>query len=125
MLGCSSSFDVSQSLLARNSRAHTPTHRQTDTHTHTHFHRAETCTTQSRMRKVEDSEKFMSSNFHIVWASKTDIGYYPLGRFQVKNYGKRFCNGFSSKDEITKTLKTKELPNLRNPKKGLLSQVSP
>jgi len=69
---------------------------------------------------MEDSEKFMSSNFHIVWASKTDIGYYPLGKFQVKNYGKRFCKGHSSKDEVTKILKKTELPILRNPKKGFI-----
>lgn len=69
---------------------------------------------------MEDSEKFMSSNFHIVWASKTDIGYFPLGKFQVKNYGKRFCKGFTSKDEVTKILKNIELPILRNPKKGFI-----
>jgi acyl-homoserine lactone acylase PvdQ len=69
---------------------------------------------------LEYSEKFMSANFHIVWATKTDIGYYPLGKFHVKNYGKRFCKGYNSKDQVTKTLKKNELPILRNPKKGFI-----
>jgi penicillin amidase len=69
---------------------------------------------------LEHSEKFMSANFHIVWASKTEIGYYPLGKYHVKNYGKRFCKGFNSNDQVTKTLKKNELPSLRNPKKGFI-----
>lgn len=68
----------------------------------------------------DESDKFMSGNFHLIWATKNDIGYLPLGKFTVKSYKNRFCRGYSSKDDVGKFLKRSELPLIKNPKKGYI-----
>ncbi len=68
----------------------------------------------------DEADKFMSSNFHMIWATKSDIGYLPLGKFTVKSYKNRFCRGYSSKDDVGKFLKRTELPLIKNPKKGYI-----
>lgn len=68
----------------------------------------------------DEADKFMSGNFHLIWATKSDIGYLPLGKFTVKSYKNRFCKGYSSQDDVGKFLKRTELPLIKNPKKGFI-----
>jgi len=67
---------------------------------------------------IDETDKSIMGNFHLIWATKRDIGYIPLGKFTVKNYKNRFCKGYSSKDDVGKFLKKMELPIIKNPKKG-------
>ena len=69
---------------------------------------------------IDDAENFSNTNFHVVWATKNDIGYFPLGKFPVKTYRHRFCRGYTSEDDVVKFLKKTDLPNLKNPKKGFI-----
>ncbi len=65
-------------------------------------------------------ENLFIGNFHIIWATKKDIGYVPLGNHTVKSYKNRFCRGYSSMDDVGKFLKKTELPIIKNPKKGYI-----
>jgi acyl-homoserine lactone acylase PvdQ len=68
----------------------------------------------------DESDKFVSGNFHLIWATKSEIGYLPLGKFTVKSYKNRLCRGYTSKDDVGKFLKRTELPLIINPKKGFI-----
>lgn len=69
---------------------------------------------------VNEAELFTITNFHLVWATKDDIGYQPIGNFAVKNYKNRLCRGYSAQDDIGKFLKRIDLPYIKNPKKGFI-----
>jgi acyl-homoserine lactone acylase PvdQ len=69
---------------------------------------------------LKEADKHIAPNLNLMWASKSEIGYTPIGKFPIKNYINRFCRGYSKEDAVIKFIPRIEVPKLINPKKGFL-----